>query len=229
MIRSFILGLSLVFFAMSAFITFKAVEAPDEYSGDYPLSEPSITFLPPQLSESPASVPSSMDEQDFIPELANDKVSLEDLPRTPVQNETQYTAIESTPESVESIINYNLPKTLAVFDGKTFRSGQDIIQNIEPSVIEKIIQEISSSPDSRISIEGHTDNTPILRAGGNMDLSLQRAKSIANILISRGIPADRISIQGFGDMRPIDTNKTEEGRLRNRRVEVILTSKEGGN
>lgn len=229
MIRSFILGLSLVFFAMSAFITFKAVVTPDEYSGDYPLSESLITFIPPPLSDTYTPHPASDGEQTFITELAGDKTYLEELSSTAVQNETQSETIESVPESVQPIISHELPKTLAVFDGKTFRSGQDIIQNIEPSVIEKMIREISLSPDSRISIEGHTDNTPSWRAGGNMDLSLQRAKSIANILISRGIPPDRISIQGFGDMRPIDTNETEDGRLRNRRVEVILTSKEGGN
>ena len=225
MIRSFILGLSLVFFVMSAFVTFKAVVSPVEYSGDYPLSESPITFIPPPISDTSTLHSSGDGEQTFITELAGDKTYLEDLPSASVQNETQHAAIEAAPESAQPIISHELPKTLAVFDGKTFRSGQDIIQNIEPSVIEKMIQEMSSSPDSRISIEGHTDNAPTLRTGGNMDLSLQRAKSIANILISRGIPADRISIQGFGDTRPIDTNKTEEGRLRNRRVEVMLTSK----
>jgi outer membrane protein OmpA-like peptidoglycan-associated protein len=60
-------------------------------------------------------------------------------------------------------------------------------------------------------------------------LSLRREKTIANILVSHGIPLERISVMGYGDTRPISTNNTEAGRAKNRRVEVKLMPKEGEN
>ena len=62
-----------------------------------------------------------------------------------------------------------------------------------------------------------------------MDLSLLRAKAIANILITYGISLDQISEIGYGDTRPISSNGTAEGRAKNRRVEVKLMPKEGKN
>ena len=79
-----------------------------------------------------------------------------------------------------------------------------------------------------ILIEGHTDNIPTGKVGSdNLELSSRRAKAIANILILHGIPPQRISIKGYGDTRPIESNSTEEGRAKNRRVEVKLIPKEG--
>jgi outer membrane protein OmpA-like peptidoglycan-associated protein len=62
-----------------------------------------------------------------------------------------------------------------------------------------------------------------------MDLSLRRARAIEKILVSHGIPSNRISVIGYGDARPIASNHTEEGRAKNRRVEVKLMPKEGKN
>jgi outer membrane protein OmpA-like peptidoglycan-associated protein len=55
-----------------------------------------------------------------------------------------------------------------------------------------------------------------------MELSFLRAKAIADILVKRGISLERISVIGSGDTRPIDSNETNEGRVKNRRVEVKL-------
>jgi outer membrane protein OmpA-like peptidoglycan-associated protein len=54
-----------------------------------------------------------------------------------------------------------------------------------------------------------------------MALSNDRAKSVMNFLVMRGISADRIAARGYGKTRPIATNDTPEGRAKNRRVEVI--------
>jgi outer membrane protein OmpA-like peptidoglycan-associated protein len=55
-----------------------------------------------------------------------------------------------------------------------------------------------------------------------VELSFLRAKAVADILVGKGIPFERISVIGYGDTRPIDTNETDEGKLKNRRVEVKL-------
>ena len=59
-----------------------------------------------------------------------------------------------------------------------------------------------------------------------MGLSLLRARAIANILVRHGISLDRLSVVGYGDTRPIAPNNTEEGRAKNRRVEVKLIPEE---
>jgi outer membrane protein OmpA-like peptidoglycan-associated protein len=83
---------------------------------------------------------------------------------------------------------------------------------------------LSRNPGSSVLIVGHTDNT-----GGdayNMTLSQQRAQSAAGYLQTAGVAAGRIRTEGRGEAEPIDTNATEEGRARNRRVEVAIFASE---
>jgi outer membrane protein OmpA-like peptidoglycan-associated protein len=78
---------------------------------------------------------------------------------------------------------------------------------------------MKSNPDLKIGVEGHTDNvgTP----PSNKTLSEARAKSVVLAIVAQGVPADRISPAGFGQDKPIADNNTEEGRAKNRRVELV--------
>ena len=73
-------------------------------------------------------------------------------------------------------------------------------------------------PNTKWEIDGHTDN--VGKPDKNMDLSNRRAASVKNYFISKGINADRLNSQGFGDTKPIADNKTSAGRAQNRRVEI---------
>jgi len=76
-------------------------------------------------------------------------------------------------------------------------------------------------PGVRITIVGHTDST-----GGdaiNDPLSRERAQSVRDYLSARGMPAERVSVQGRGSREPVATNDTDSGRAANRRVEVFLS------
>lgn len=73
-----------------------------------------------------------------------------------------------------------------------------------------------------IEISGHTDNTG--DAAANLALSSERATVVKNYLVENGVSADRMSAQGFGQTRPVDTNETEEGRQKNRRTEFKIIS-----
>ena len=77
-----------------------------------------------------------------------------------------------------------------------------------------------SSPESRIVVEGHTDSQG--KAAFNQELSLRRAQSVRDYLVSRGIASDRITAQGMGSTRPIASNANPEGRANNRRVEIVV-------
>lgn len=77
---------------------------------------------------------------------------------------------------------------------------------------------LKENPTVKIRISGHTDNAG--DPGLNKALSLQRAGSIRKFLIEQGVPADNLRTSGWGGTRPIASNATEEGRIKNRRVEI---------
>jgi outer membrane protein OmpA-like peptidoglycan-associated protein len=79
---------------------------------------------------------------------------------------------------------------------------------------------LKGNPESKIVVEGHTDSQG--SASLNQDLSVKRAQSVRDYLVSRGIASDRITAQGIGSSRPIAPNNTAEGRADNRRVEIVV-------
>jgi len=100
-----------------------------------------------------------------------------------------------------------------------FDTGKSIIRSESGSIIEQIVSMMKSNPDLKLSIEGHTDNVgdPI----SNKTLSEERAKSVASALVGQGIEMERLSTAGYGQDKPVGDNKTEEGRAKNRRVELV--------
>lgn len=231
--RSIFIGLSVIFFSLSALVTYKALNPPPVYatSASYWDNRPEITLAPAPMPAAPA-IPPAPEATDISNQPAGesdaDKAFADDMKKTITQLENKLATTEETITSIAAASASTQPQTLTVFDGKTFRSGQDVIQDVAYSAIEKLVKEIAASPNSRILIEGHTDNVPTGKSGSdNMDLSLRRAKAIANILVLHGIAKDRISVTGHGDTQPINSNNTEEGRAKNRRVEVKLLPPEG--
>ena len=89
--------------------------------------------------------------------------------------------------------------------------------------LEKFLAEMKKYPTSRWRIEGHTDN--IGSVEGNLKISQMRAESVLNYFVSRGIPSGRFEVVGMGSREPIADNKTERGRAKNRRVEIIRIDK----
>jgi outer membrane protein OmpA-like peptidoglycan-associated protein len=84
-------------------------------------------------------------------------------------------------------------------------------------VLEDVARIMRERPDLRLKITGHTDST-----GGddyNMSLSMRRAEAIKDYLVKRGVSADRLATEGKGESQPVDTNDTDLGRARNRRIE----------
>jgi len=85
---------------------------------------------------------------------------------------------------------------------------------------------LKGNAESKIVVEGHTDSQG--SASLNQDLSVRRAQSVRDYLVSRGIAADRITAQGLGSTRPVAPNNTAEGRADNRRVEIVVQPAPGG-
>ena len=90
-----------------------------------------------------------------------------------------------------------------------------------------VAAEIPSNLDWVLRIDGHTDNRPIHtdRFPSNWELSSARAVSIVKYLVVQGIPAHRLSANGFGQFQPLDAAQTPEAFARNRRIEIQLTNR----
>jgi outer membrane protein OmpA-like peptidoglycan-associated protein len=79
---------------------------------------------------------------------------------------------------------------------------------------------LKQNKNIKIKIVGHTDNQG--SHAYNIDLSRRRAEALMNALIRKGIAVDRLTAEGKGSTQPITTNDTEEGRAKNRRVEILI-------
>ncbi|MCX7546509.1 OmpA family protein [Xanthomarina sp. F1114] len=101
-----------------------------------------------------------------------------------------------------------------------FDTGKASIKTHSAEVLANIIGILNEYPNAKFSIEGHTDS--VGSDALNMKLSKERASSVMNYLIENGIASDRLSSEGYGETRPIDSNKTRAGRANNRRVEINL-------
>ena len=101
-----------------------------------------------------------------------------------------------------------------------FDSGKASFQQQTYPVLQAIVSILKEYPNSNFSIEGHTDSDG--KDAANQTLSENRAAAVKNYLIENGIASSRLSSAGFGESKPIDTNKTKAGKANNRRVEVKL-------
>jgi outer membrane protein OmpA-like peptidoglycan-associated protein len=100
-----------------------------------------------------------------------------------------------------------------------FDFGKSVIRDESNPIIEQIVQMMKSNPDLKMGVEGHTDNFG--SPASNKTLSEARAKSVVSAIVGQGISADRLSPAGYGQDKPIGDNNTEEGRAKNRRVELV--------
>jgi outer membrane protein OmpA-like peptidoglycan-associated protein/tetratricopeptide (TPR) repeat protein len=90
-------------------------------------------------------------------------------------------------------------------------------------MIDGFIEFLAENPKIRVAIHGHTDN--VGNDADNLELSHNRAKSVYDYLLKGGIARDRLSYQGFGESKPIASNKTASGRAKNRRTVFVITDK----
>lgn len=100
-----------------------------------------------------------------------------------------------------------------------FETGKFTIQKESLPIVDQIFELMNNNQSLNISIEGHTDN--VGDATSNKTLSNNRAKAIYDALAAKGIAKTRMSYVGWGQERPVADNRTDEGRTKNRRVEIV--------
>ena len=101
-----------------------------------------------------------------------------------------------------------------------FDTGKSSIKAESTSVMVDIIQILNEYPTAKFTVEGHTDSVGSDKL--NQKLSEERANSVRDFLIDKGIDSSRLSAIGYGEEKPIATNNTRAGRAQNRRVEINL-------
>jgi outer membrane protein OmpA-like peptidoglycan-associated protein len=102
-----------------------------------------------------------------------------------------------------------------------FASSSNKIVITSFTSLDEVASILQSNPDLKLEISGHTDNTG--KAEANLSLSQKRADAVKQYLVQKGIDAGRIKATGYGQQHPLYDNKTEEGKAKNRRVELKLS------
>jgi chemotaxis protein MotB len=110
-----------------------------------------------------------------------------------------------------------------------FPSGAAALAPNASGVLEKLAEVLRDFPNP-VRVEGHTDDRPISTAlyPSNWELSSARAARVVEVLSRNGVDPTRLTVQGFGEFRPIASNATSEGRNANRRVLLVIESGAGG-
>lgn len=130
--------------------------------------------------------------------------------------------IRKLEEDLKALSAKNKGIVNASFDNIEFELGSDKLTHNSYSTLDRIADVLVRNPSwARLNVAGHTDSSG--SAKFNLRLSRNRANSVKNYLLDKNVPAASISVSGYGEDRPIASNKTNEGRQRNRRVEFQIS------
>jgi OOP family OmpA-OmpF porin len=103
--------------------------------------------------------------------------------------------------------------------GIHFDTGKAVILPDSESILGEIVKMLQQNPDVKLSVEGHTDN--VGAAASNEALSAKRAQAVVAWLSAHGVAASRLTAKGWGQAKPVADNTSEDGRAKNRRVELV--------
>jgi len=112
-----------------------------------------------------------------------------------------------------------------------FESGSAEIKKEGKKVLDRVADILKKVTDKQIRIEGHTDNMRLsqrirVKFASNWELSTARATTVARYLKTRGVDPQYLAATGYSSYRPIASNDTDDGRAKNRRIEIVLTPRE---
>ena len=161
----------------------------------------------------------SFEDKDGCPDLDNDKDGIPDLKdKCPDEPEVfnNLDDKDGCPDSLKK--EPDMPKQ-QLLRGVNFKSGKSEMTFESYQALEPILQQLKQYPEVVIEVRGHSDS--VGNYSKNMVLSQQRAESVRQYLISKGIEPERIRAAGFGSSSPIADNRTAAGRAQNRRIEVV--------
>jgi chemotaxis protein MotB len=118
--------------------------------------------------------------------------------------------------------------TISFAQAALFPSGEDVISTDTYKSVEKIADAIKKIPNPA-RLEGHTDAIPIhtSRFRSNWELSAARSIALLELLVQFGEPRNKLSIAGYAETVPVESDETEPGRAKNRRVDIVILNETG--
>jgi OOP family OmpA-OmpF porin len=156
-------------------------------------------------------------------ELAAARERLSDTEHRQREYQQRFDQVQALFDPAEATVYRQGANVLIVVHGFHFPSGQSLIAAENFALMNKIQRAIQTFPACKIHVTGHTDATG--EPEFNLQLSQDRAAKVAKFLHDvGGVESERLSSEGFGDTKPVATNKTVEGRAENRRVELLLVN-----
>lgn len=141
------------------------------------------------------------------------KVKVADKPRLNLKLTMRYKRVDYPNAAVKEA-----PEPHLVLKGVEFETGSATLTAESHLQLDTVVEYMTYKKSARIEISGHTDNVGKKKA--NKKLSQKRADAVREYLIAQGIDGSRITAVGYGDEKPIASNKTAEGRQKNRRIEA---------
>jgi outer membrane protein OmpA-like peptidoglycan-associated protein len=111
-------------------------------------------------------------------------------------------------------------RTFTLPEASTFDYGKSLLKPEAFTTLDEWVRRLNDNPSTQIKITGYTDNQGSEEL--NLKLSKARALAVGQYLNSKGIERKRISLEGLGNQKPIESNDTEQGRAKNRRVEIEI-------
>jgi outer membrane protein OmpA-like peptidoglycan-associated protein len=103
--------------------------------------------------------------------------------------------------------------------GILFDFGKSVVKPESEPALAEVVSLLQGNPSLKVWVVGHTDNVGAVE--GNMTLSSARAAAVVRALVQKGIAAGRLAPHGAGPYAPVASNATDEGRAKNRRVELV--------
>lgn len=155
-------------------------------------------------------------DQETIEELQR---QIEELNRSPAQATGFGEGFDVAFDPTAGTITVTLPNAIL------FDSGKATLKKATSAELDHILSVLQQKyAGKEIDVVGHTDSDPIKKSPwkDNWELSAQRSLAVARYLIKRGIAEDRIRASGCGAARPVASNATASGKVKNRRVEIVV-------
>lgn len=171
----------------------------------------------------------SFQDDDGCPEYDNDKDGIADSSDScPDEKETvnSFEDLDGCPDSKpaekEEVIEVVVKKEIEQIPVQyiNFKLGSSELTDSSLIVVDTLVGFMKRWPSVKIEIQGHTDNSG--EASYNQFISQQRADAVAEALVKRGVESERLQPVGYGQEKPLVSNDTREGRIKNRRVQIVI-------
>ena len=174
--------------------------------------------------------PEDMDgfqDTDGCPDTDNDQDGIADTDDICPDDPEDINGVKDTDGCPDATLAVKTGDSIVILEKVYFATGRDRVLRRSNAVLAAVAEVLKANPEVlKVRVEGHTDD--VGEDARNLDLSQRRAESVQRALVKLGVSGDRLEAVGYGEVRPIDTNRTDDGRERNRRVEFTILVTDAG-